>query len=269
MSPQAPTARRRGLRSGVVYTLMVGLGAVAFTWPFLVPADALPRQGHTATGPLLAAALTGLVVLAVGLETRERGLSGASVALLGVLAAAAGLLRLLNLPGGGNGIFFLVVLAGAALGPRFGLLLGMLAMAVSSVLIGGIGPWLPFQMLTLGWMGGSAGLLGRLTRRLATPAEVGVLAAHGWLWGFVFGVVMNLWFWPFIVDGGALSYAPGAGVAANLARYWGFYLVTSFAWDAAAATSNAVLIAVTGAALLATLRRFADRLEPEVALDPL
>ena len=70
----------------------------------------------------------------------------------------AGLLRLIDLPGGGSGIFFLVVLAGAAFGPRFGLLLGLCAMAVSAIVTGGIGPWLPFQMLALGWMGGGAGL---------------------------------------------------------------------------------------------------------------
>ena len=48
------------------------------------------------------------------------------------------------------------ILAGAALGPRFGLLLGLCAMAVSAVVTGGIGPWLPFQMLALSWMGAGA-----------------------------------------------------------------------------------------------------------------
>jgi len=96
-----------------------------------------------------------------GAEVRQGTLTAAAVAVLGVLSAAAGLMRLLDLPGGGNGIFFLVVLAGAALGPRLGLLLGLCAMAVSAVLTGGIGPWLPFQMLGLGWMGAGAGWLVR------------------------------------------------------------------------------------------------------------
>ena len=87
-------------------------------------------------------------------------MNGATIALLGMLAACAGLLRLIDLPGGGSGIFFLIVLAGAAFGPRFGLLLGLCAMAVSAIITGGIGPWLPFQMLALGWMGAGAGFLG-------------------------------------------------------------------------------------------------------------
>ena len=84
-------------------------------------------------------------------------MAGADVALLGMLSAMAGLLRLIDLPGGGSGIFFLVLLAGAAFGPRFGFLLGLFAMAVSAVITGGIGPWLPFQMLVLAWMGDGAG----------------------------------------------------------------------------------------------------------------
>ena len=101
------------------------------------------------------------------------------------------------------------MLAGAAFGPRFGLLLGLCAMAVSAVVTGGIGPWLPFQMLALAWMGAGAGLLGRVTTPPAAVVEVVVLAAYGWVWGFLYGAIMNLWFWPF-ARGGALDWHPGS-----------------------------------------------------------
>ena len=104
------------------------------------------------------------MVVAVALEVRRGTMNGATVAILGVLSACAGLLRLFDLPGGGSGIFFLVVLAAAAFGPRFGLLLGLCAMAVSAIVTGGIGPWLPFQMLALAWMGGMAGFVGHVDR---------------------------------------------------------------------------------------------------------
>jgi energy-coupling factor transport system substrate-specific component len=192
-------------------------------------------------------------------------MNGATVAILGVLSASAGLLRLIDLPGGGSGIFFLVVLAGVAFGPRFGLLLGICAMAVSAIITGGIGPWLPFQMLALGWMGGAAGLLGYATARMAPRAEVVVVAAYGWVWGFLYGAIMNLWFWPF-ARGGALDWHPGLGFAATLHRYWSFYVATSLGWDAAAAITNAAIILLTGLALLRTLRRFSHRLDPVVEL---
>jgi energy-coupling factor transport system substrate-specific component len=257
------------VRPALVYGLVVGVGAAAFLWPFFLAGHALPSQAHSGDAPLWAALVGAAVVTAIALEVRQGTMTGTTVAMLGVLSAIAGLLRLLALPGGGNGIYFLVILAGVAFGPRFGLLLGLLAMAVSAVVTGGIGPWLPFQMLALSWMGAGAGLLGRATRHLAPGLEVGVLAGYGWAWAFVYGAILNLWFWPFQVDGGALSYSPNLSTAETLHRYWSFYVASSFAWDAAGALANAVLIALTGRAVLRSLRRFAGRLDPIVDLAPL
>ena len=255
-------------RPAAVYVLVTIVGAAAFLYPFWLPSEVLPAQAHGGDAPLVAALVGGLVVAAVTLEVRRGTMNGATIALLGVLSAAAGLLRLLDLPGGGNGMFFLVVLAGAAFGPRFGTLLGLCAMAVSSVLTGGIGPWLPFQMLALGWMGGGAGLAGRATAHLPSRVEVGVLTAYGWVWGFVYGAIMNLWFWPFVRAGGDgdLSWRPGLSLAEKLHHYWSFYVATSLSWDAAGAFANALVIALTGATLLRSMRRFAHRLEPVVEL---
>jgi energy-coupling factor transport system substrate-specific component len=252
------------IRPFSVYVLMVVVGAAAFLYPFWLPDTALPSQAHSGDAPLIAAAVGALVVAAVMLEVRRGTMNGATVAILGMLAAVGGLLRLIDLPGGGSGIFFLIVLAGAAFGPRFGLLLGLCAMAVSAIVTGGIGPWLPFQMLALGWMGGGAGFVGRATAHLRPRVEVVVLAAYGWVWGFVYGAIMNLWFWPFVQGNGATAWRSGLGFTETLHHYWSFYVATSFAWDAAGALCNALLILLTGVALMRTLRRFAHRLEPAV-----
>jgi energy-coupling factor transport system substrate-specific component len=256
------------VRPFAVYLLMVLLGAAAFLYPFWLPSSALPSAAHSGDAPLVAALVGALVVAAVMLEVRRGTMNGATVAILGMLSAVAGLLRLIDLPGGGSGIFFLVILAGAAFGPRFGLLLGLCAMAVSAIVTGGIGPWLPFQMLALGWMGAGAGFAGMVTRRFDPRLEVVALAAYAWVWGFVYGAIMNLWFWPF-ARGGALDWHPGLDLAETLHRYWQFYVATSLGWDAAAAITNAVLVLVTGLVLMRTFRRFAHRLDPAVEFDPL
>ena len=254
------------VRPALVYALVVVVGAAAFLYPFWVPHDALELDAHGSDAPLLAAAVGGLVVAAVTLEVRRGSMHGATVAFLGVLSALAGLLRLLDLPGGGNGMFFLVVLAGAAFGARFGLLLGLCAMAASAVITGGVGPWLPFQMLGLAWMGGGAGLVGRVTRRARPRIEVLALAAYGWVWGFLYGAILNLWFWPFQVGRGPLEWHPSLSLGATLHHYWSFYVATSLGWDATGALANAVLILLTGRAALATLRRYAARLDPVVEI---
>jgi energy-coupling factor transport system substrate-specific component len=251
------------VRPYAVYLLMVLLGAAAFLYPFWLPSTALPSQAHNGDAPLVAAVVGALVIAAVMLEVRRGTMNGATVAILGMLSAVAGLLRLIDLPGGGSGIFFLVILAGAAFGPRFGLLLGLCAMAVSAIVTGGIGPWLPFQMLALSWMGAGAGFVGLATRRLDPRVEVVALAAYAWVWGFVYGAIMNLWFWPF-ARGGTLDWHPGLDLAQTLHRYWQFYVATSLGWDAAAATANAILVLLTGLVLMRSLRRFAHRLDPAV-----
>jgi len=249
-------------RPTAIYVLMAVLGVGAFLYPFWLPSDALPNTAHGGDAPMIAAAVAGLVVAAVALEVRRGAMTGTTVAVLGVLSAVGGLLRLFDLPGGGSGIFFFVVLAAAAFGPRFGLLLGLCSMAVGAVVTGGIGPWLPFQMLTLSWMCAGAGAIGRVTSRWRPSLEVGTLALYGWVWAFVYGAVMNLWFWPFFRDGGALSWQPGYSLVQTLQHYWSFYIATSFAWDAAGALANAVLILATGIPILRSLRRFAPRLDP-------
>lgn len=254
------------MNARLVYGAISVVGLAAFAYPFWLPADAVPGEAHAVVAPMVAATLVGLALVAVGLEVRQRSLNGATVALLGVLSAAAGMLRLLDLPGGGSGIFFLVILAGAAFGARFGLLLGMSAMALSAVLTGGIGPWLPFQMMGLAWMGAAAGVVGRFTAGLDRRAEVWVLAGFGWLWGFAYGAILNVWSWPFAVSEGPLSWHPGLTLSETASHYYDFYVTTSLAWDAAGALANAVLIVLTGSALLASMRRFSQRLAPAVVL---
>jgi energy-coupling factor transport system substrate-specific component len=118
-------------------------------------------------------------------------------------------------------------------------------------------------MLALSWMGAGAGFVGMLTRRVDPRIEVATLAVYAWVWGFLYGAIMNLWFWPF-ARGGSLDWHPGLDLAETLHRYWQFYVATSLGWDAAAAITNALLVLVTGLVLMRTLRRFAHRLDPAV-----
>lgn len=256
-----------GVPSLLVYALVALVGTTAFVYPFWLPSEALPNSAHSGDAPLLSAAIAAMVVAAVLFEVRSGTLNSAGIAVLGVLSAFAGILRLIDLPGGGSGMFFVVILASAALGPRFGLLLGIVAMAVSAVVTGSVGPWLPYQMLALGFMGASTGALGVVTRRLSVSIEVGTLVVWAWAWGFLYGAIMNLWFWPFMRDLGPLSWQPGMGLVDTLRSYWSFYVATSLAWDGAGAISNAILVGVTGVPVLATLRRFGTRVEPPLIIE--
>jgi energy-coupling factor transport system substrate-specific component len=96
---------------------------------------------------------------------------------------------------------------------------------------------------------------------------VAVLALFGALWGFLYGAIMNIWFWPYAVGPSQMYWSAGIGLAETLQRYAVFYAVTSLVWDVAAAVGNALLIAILGAAILRILRRFHSRFEFAYAPD--
>ena len=86
--------------------------------------------------------LMGLLALVALAEAGAGRLEAKSVAVLGVLAAVGGAMRLLSAGVAGlEPTFVVIVLAGRALGPRLGFLCGALALVVGSFLTGAIGPW--------------------------------------------------------------------------------------------------------------------------------
>ncbi|GGH99670.1 ATP-binding cassette domain-containing protein [Arthrobacter liuii] len=228
------------------------LALAAFCWPLL--AAALPRDA-TAALPYAALAIAPLAVVAVVVSLDGSVRSAHTVALLGVLAAIGSAVRVASTGVGGvEAVFILLILAGRAFGARFGLLLGAATIAVSSVLWGGLGPWTPFQIFACAWVGAGAGLLPRWVRG---RAELWMLAAYGVVASYVFGLLLNLWFWPFAVGGGTgISYVPGAPLATNLSSFLLYSLLTSTAgWDTLRAVTTVIGIAVVGRATLAALRR--------------
>ena len=171
-----------------------------------------------------------------------------------------------------SSFFFLIILTGYVYGARFGFLLGALTLLVSGLITGSLGPWLPYQMLTAGWVGMSAPLARPFVRRLAPRvphAEVIVLAGLAALWGFLFGAIMNIWFWPFATGPAEHYWQPGMGLGAILGRYGAFYLATSALWDGLRAAGNVALVLAFGAPTVRALdrfrRRFAFDFEPSRA----
>ena len=234
------------------------LGLLAFLWPFVLPVAAGSTGiGHEQDGPWIIAALLGILGLLLFVELGRGGMGPKAVALVGVLGAAMVALRLPGFVAGFSPMFVIVLVAGSAFGPGFGFVQGAVGTFASGLFIGGLGPWLPFQMVAIGWVGMGAGLLPRTRSR---GGRIWVLAAYGAAVAFAFGAVINLWFWPYRAGSSALGWAPELGAPANLARYGALYLATSAWWDAYGAVGNAVLVSVLGRPLLAALDRAARRM---------
>ena len=201
-------------------------------------------------------ALTLPIVLAVVLSELSSGhLDVKALAMLGVLAAIGTVLRPLGAGTAGlELVFFLMILAGRVFGAGFGFALGAITLFTSGLLTGGLGPWLPYQMLSAGFVGLFAGLLPRATGR----AELAWLTGYGMVSAFVYGWLMDFSFWPFALgDGTQLSFDAAASPLENLHRFVLFNLATSMGWNLGRALTNAVAILLVGPALLRLLRRAA------------
>ncbi|WUG73848.1 ECF transporter S component [Streptomyces sp. NBC_00457] len=248
-----------GPRSLTALALVSAVGVIAFGWPFLAPPTS-QVSAHAQDAPWLFAGLLVLLVAVVAATISESGLGPKAVAMLGVLAATGAALRPLGAGTAGlEPMFFLMVLSGRVLGPGFGFVLGSVTMFASALLTGGVGPWMPFQMLAMGWFTMGAGLLpgaGRLRGR----SEIVLLAAYGFLAAFAYGTVMNLAGWPFM---GALAsniaFDPDAAVPANLARFIAYCVATSLGWDLGRALVTVVLTVTLGPVILRALRRATRR----------
>ena len=261
--------------SALVLLLASVGGLVMFNWPLLISAEPQPQQ-HVSDAPFVFMAILPVLVLLVLTQLGDGGMDTKALAMLGVLAAVNAALRPLG--AGLNGIetvFFLLILAGRVFGPGFGFLLGCTSLFASALLTAGVGPWLPFQMLAAAWIGLGAGLLPRrmFGRPIVGAAEIALLAGYGVLAAYVFGALMNMWFWPFVTgnmsgDLAGLAYIPGGSIAENLHHFLVYTLLTStIGWDTGRAVTNAIAIIVLGPAVLGVLRRSSHkaRFRPPVA----
>ncbi|WP_103516598.1 ECF transporter S component [Streptomyces sp. SM10] len=258
MSAGSARPVRLGPRAVAALVLVSAVGLVAFGWPLLAGADS--GLAHAEDAPWLFAALLVLLVGVVVATIADSGLDAKAVAMLGVLAAVGAALRPLGAGTAGlEPMFFLMVLSGRVLGPGFGFVLGSVTMFASALLTGGVGPWMPFQMLSMGWFTMGAGLLPG-PERLRGRGELLMLAAYGFVAAFAYGTVMNLYGWTIVPGlGSGVSFVAGDPLTENLVRFLAYCTATSLGWDLGRAALTVALTLAVGPTLLRALRRATRR----------
>ena len=253
---RAPSAVGVGARPAVALTLASIAGLAMFVWPLLVVPPA--EFSHNSDAPFVFILILPVVIAVVLAELQSGGMDTKSLAMLGVLSALGAALRPMGAGVAGiETVFFLLVLAGRVYGPGFGFVLGATTLFSSALLTGGVGPWLPFQMLASAWVGLGAGLLPALRGR----REIALLAVYGAIAAYLYGFLLNLWFWPYAIgEDTQLSFVPGGAVWSNLRRFFLYNVGTStWGWDTGRAITNVVAIVLLGPTVLATLRRSVRR----------
>ena len=122
------------------------------------------------------------------------------------------------------------------------------------------------HLATSSFVGFGAGCLPRARGR----RELALLAAYGVAAGLLYGLLLNMSFWPYAAGGAGLGFVAGDPLLANLHRFVAFDLVTSLGFDIPRAVTNCLLVLFAGPPVLAALRRASRRaaFEAPVSFEP-
>ncbi|HIT53982.1 MAG TPA: ECF transporter S component [Candidatus Fimivicinus intestinavium] len=201
--------------------------------------------------PALLVAVCGTLLLFLFSFERSRA-SAQKVVLIALMAAiaCAGRVLFAGIPSV-QPSSFLMILTGLVFGPQAGCMTGAMTALASNMLLGQ-GPWTVWQMAAWGLMGLLSGLLRRGLKK-----HLPLLSVYGFLWGFLFGWIMNLW----TVSGGFFGAFSLRAVLAACAA--------SFLFDLAHAVCNLVLLLLLAKPFLRKLERIAVKygLQPEQKRD--
>ncbi|WP_310831549.1 ECF transporter S component [Paenibacillus pedocola] len=188
---------------------------------------------------LLSLVLLLAALLPVFIRLERRPLESRELVLLAVLSAIAAVSRIpfAALPSV-KPVSAIVIMSAYVFGAEAGFIIGAVAALVSNIYFGQ-GPWTPWQMFAWGMVGLSAGWL----RNAWWMKKRSGMLIFGFVWGFLFGWIMNIWYIISLPD--AFSWGLVAAAYAS-----------SFYFDLAHALSNVFFLAILAGGWTKVLERF-------------
>ncbi|GGA33830.1 hypothetical protein GCM10007416_03190 [Kroppenstedtia guangzhouensis] len=179
-----------------------------------------------------------LMIVPFVLRFEWRSLDSRELVLLALLTAIAAVCRVpfAGLPSVQPTTFVIIVTA-VVFGAESGFVVGAGAALVSNIFLGQ-GPWTPWQMLSWGLVGLTAGAL----QNTPVMRWKSLRLLFGFIWGFLFGWIMNLW-----VVAGMENW--------SLSTFAAVY-VASLYFDLAHGLSNLFFLALFSSTWIRILQRF-------------
>jgi energy-coupling factor transport system substrate-specific component len=237
----------------------------------------MPSLNTLVNWALMATLLAILVILVFFFSFESVAQSSKEIALISMLATMSAVLRI---PFGAIPSFqpctFLIICSGYVFGPVSGFMVGAMTPLISNFFLGQ-GPWTLYQMLAWGLIGCGAGYLGRFMRhstpeyiiavsqgpqcsegtveqsrstqgsfREAIPLTGKWLVSFGVISAFMFGLIMNVYFWLYFAGPLTLSTL----LFAELSSFW---------FDVSHAVGNAIFLGLFGTRTIAIMERYKKR----------
>ncbi len=238
-------------RVDVLLIATSALGALLLFWPLFASPESIHSWQNIGAPLLTVMIIPAMIALAVS-EVIGKSFNTRQLAILAVVTAVAAAVRPLGAGVAGiEPMWIIVIVAGNALGPTSGFVVGSAAIATSSLFTGSIGPWLPYQMLMAAWIGAGAGFITKSKRW-----QVASLGLYALVATFFFGWLMNLWFWPTSVGlAQGIAFNPATTATERISAWVHFSLISSVGFDIPRALFSAIGVTLTAPALLKTIHR--------------
>lgn len=206
----------------------------------VVPGIDIPSLNAILNWGVFSAVLAALICLAFFFEFETAAVSSKEIAIVAMLGTISAVLRIpfAAIPNV-QPCTYLIICSGYVFGPIAGFAVGAITAMVSNLFLGH-GPWTLYQMIAWGLAGVSAAYIRQL------GAGRVWLIIFGIIWGYLYGWIMNIWYWT-------------AFIYPLTLRTFLVYQLTSIWFDTLNAIGNAVLLGLLGTKTIAILEKFRQR----------
>jgi len=224
------------MRKSYVVLSLVFIAVICFA----VASALLPSLNALANWGLIAILLAVLVIVAFFFKFESVALGSKEIALVAMLVTISAFLRIpfAAIPSL-QPCTYLIVCSGYVFGPIAGFMVGAMTPLISNFFLGQ-GPWTLYQMLAWGLIGYGAAYLPRFK-----PGRKGLIVV-GVVYGYIFGLITNIYFWLYFAYPLTLSTL----LFAQLSSFW---------FDTFHAIGNAVFLGLFGMKTIAILERYKKR----------
>jgi len=262
-------------KSNIILLILLSYGIITFIIPEVLP-NSILSPINTEAGFVLINSIIylGLFIIAIYFRLDESYLNTKELTFIIIYSTLTSLVRI---PFAGIPNFqpcsYLIICAGIVFGPLIGFIIGGNVALISNIFLGH-GPWTIYQIFAWGCMGASSGLIfskyrennfnldkaynlssinnpnlpdksNVINKIYKVPSNISI-CIFGFLWGFLFGWIMNIWYWIRYIEVHTLT----SFILLNL---------TNIAFDFSHALSNFLFLYFFGLPTLRILQRFKIR----------
>ena len=232
-------------KSYIFLALIIFLGIYCYIAPLKFRGSFLDPNVGLLNWGLITLIFFVLTILAFLFEFETTATSAKQIVLVSMLGTISALSRLpfaalMNF----QPCTFFIICSGYVFGPVAGFMVAALTTLISNLFLGH-GPWTVYQIFTWGLVGVSAGYLRRVPVR-SDQARIILLLVFGAVWGMLYGVIINIWFWTYFV------------YPLTLKTYL-LTLLNAVWWDLSHSLANVVFLWFFGTKTIAIMERFKKR----------